>query len=277
MTIAAYQCYIAAKSNRLGVMMESSPAFLYGESLFTSSIARCGKMLFKRAHLQRLYDAIEDYYLDHSLNDEQKQVIQSKLDDFLEELGESDYRVRITAYSKNRENLLPESFDFQDLELMCEATKLISSPNAVSLKTFPSPFSEHYPNMKMGSYMPLLRLRKMAIRKGVNDALLVTGEKIVEASTSNIFFIKNENIFTPTKCLLNGIIKQNIEQEFPVQCTDISLEELGSFDGAFLTNSCNIVQAIGSINEVKYNNLHHELLGKIKKNLLERGFSEEEN
>ena len=257
--------------------MESSPAFLYGESVFTSSRARQGKLFFKRPHLERLFHAVEDYYLGQALDESQKLRIQKKIDDFLEDLDEHDYRVRIMVFSKNRPTLLPASFDFNDLELMCEATKLQVNNSPVSLMCFQTPFSAHYPNIKMGSYMPLLRLKLLANREGADDALLVDNETIIEASTSNIFFLRNERIFSPNRFLLNGVIKQSLENFMDVESREINLEALESFDGAFLTNSCNIVRPISSINKIKYTKSYQNLLDKINEDLLQRGFSEKEN
>lgn len=255
--------------------METSPAFLYGESIFTSSRAKNGKLFFRDLHLGRIYSGIEDYYLGKSLSSTQKSQISDKLDNFLSDLiGESEYRVRLTVFSKPREGITPNFFSFEELNFVCEAKKLNTNNPPLELKTYPSPLSGDYPNLKMGSYMPLLRLKMMAKRAGVDDALLMLdGKHVAEATTSNIVFFKGNKLYTPKKNFLDGVIIQALKKDFNLLDREIITSELSEFEGAFLTNSVNIISAVSAIDDVQYK-MDIEKIGNINENLLLRGYDE---
>lgn len=255
--------------------METSPAFLYGESIFTSSRAKNGKLFFRDMHLGRIFFGIEDYYLGKPLSLAQKSQISNKLDDFLSDLnGGTEYRVRLTVFSSPREGIIPSFFSFEELNFICEAKRLNTNSLPVELKTYASPLSGDYPNLKMGSYMPLLRLKLMAKRVGVDDALLVLdGKYVAEATTSNIVFYKGDKLYTPKKKFLDGVIIQALKKDFNLLDREITTSELSEFEGAFLTNSVNIISTVSAIDGVQYK-MNIEKIGNIKENLLLRGYDE---
>ncbi|MBC76290.1 MAG: hypothetical protein CME64_09770 [Halobacteriovoraceae bacterium] len=255
--------------------MQTSPAFLYGESIFTSSRAKDGQLFFKDFHLERLFSGIENYYLGKELESDQKKALLEKIDNFLMDLeGSEEFRVRLTMFANPRNGILPDDFTFEDLNLSCEANKLSESQMPVSLKTYPSPFSLDYPNLKMGSYMPLLRLKLMARRSGADDALLLDNQGgVIESTTSNIVFYKGSELYTPKKRILNGTIIKSLKEEFNLIDQEIKLKDVKEFDGAFLTNSVNIITPVSKVDEVSYE-LDTDRPARIKDALLTRGYNE---
>lgn len=131
--------------------------------------------------------------------------------------------------------------------------------------------------------MPLLRLKLKARRAGFDDALL-TDENgaIIEGTTGNVFFYKCRGagklkFFAPRQSHLEGIIKQKIQESRPVVMADISLENSQDFDGAFLTNSVDIIRPVQSIDQLKFKKIDQQSLQNMLKDLLERGYYEKEN
>jgi len=76
--------------------------------------------------------------------------------------------------------------------------------------------------------------------EGIDEPIFLNlkGE-LAEGAVTNIFFIKDEKIFTPkTECgLLNGIIRSYIIENYEVEETIIMPDQVNSFDEMFLTNS----------------------------------------
>lgn len=254
--------------------INKSPAFLYGESLFTTTRVKKGEMLFESEHLERLWSGIENYFLNRALESEEKESMKKGVEDFLQKLPLDELRLRLTVYAPEREGLSKASFSFEELKLDFKLSDLKKSfDEELSLKSFPSPFSSDYPNMKMGSYMPLLYLQMRARREGSDDALLLDREgNVVEASTSNIFFYKGEKLFTPIGRVLEGVIKRKIESVYDVERMNIHIDSLSQFDGAFLTNSSWILRPVQSIDQIKFKSLNQQFVRDMLKDILKRGY-----
>ena len=81
---------------------------------------------------------------------------------------------------------------------------------------------------------------------------------------SNIFFIKQNTIYTPKKTspLLNGIMKLNIDL---VEC-DINISSIDEFESVFVTNSLMGIMPVTNIEKNNYNK-ENKLIKILKENL----------
>jgi branched-chain amino acid aminotransferase len=129
----------------------------------------------------------------------------------------------------------------------------ISSIMKIPPKSFP------YNAKATGLYAINHLAKKDAIDKGYDDALMLDYKDMVaEATTSNFFMVKDNQLHTPTtECCLNGITRQTIIQiakdhSIDVIERDISLEDLKTASEAFLCGTVSEITAISSINGHKY-------------------------
>lgn len=256
--------------------MRKDPAFLYGESIFTTTRAKRGKALFLKQHLNRLYNGIEDYYLGRELKDDEKNSIEKSIREKLCELPKDEQRFRVTIYSKSRDSILPKKFEFKDLKLDFQFNPLTKFSEPLELRSYPSPFSIHYPNMKMGSYMPLMRLKMHARRAGADDAVLINDKSnFLEASTSNLLFSRGERLFTPVDSVVKGISVSEIEKVKEVERMEIPLGMSSGFDMAMVTNSVWIAAPVRKIDDVEYENLNAGFIQDMVNEVVKRGYREE--
>lgn len=100
--------------------------------------------------------------------------------------------------------------------------------------------------------------RLLLLEKGY-EAFLVNMENLItEGSRSNIFFIKNNYLYTaPDNLVLNGVTRHQIlnicqEQNIPVVMRCASVFELESFDAAFMTGTSPMVLPLNMIGDVVY-------------------------
>jgi branched-chain amino acid aminotransferase len=96
-------------------------------------------------------------------------------------------------------------------------------------------------------------------KENVFEVLLVDHfGNITEGSRSNVFFVKNNQLYTsPDEKVLNGITRRKIlklciTNNIPVIKKDIPLIDLGQFEGAFLTGSSPKVLPVSAINNIHY-------------------------
>ncbi|MEN8138884.1 MAG: aminotransferase class IV [Bacteroidota bacterium] len=114
------------------------------------------------------------------------------------------------------------------------------------------------PNAKIANS----KIRRIANEKiadnNLFEVLLVNSENIItEGSRSNIFFVKNNTIYTSkVKRVLNGVTRQKVIEiankiNIEVKETDIKLENISEYESAFLTSTAMIVLPISNIENIR--------------------------
>jgi branched-subunit amino acid aminotransferase/4-amino-4-deoxychorismate lyase len=95
---------------------------------------------------------------------------------------------------------------------------------------------------------------RLARRDGFDDALLTASDGTVsETAIANIGFVEGASVIWPNASLLHGITMQLLEQALPELgvasgCALVRLDEVGSFEGAFLANARGIA-AVSRVDE----------------------------
>ncbi|GAB6189114.1 aminotransferase class IV [Marinitoga arctica] len=115
----------------------------------------------------------------------------------------------------------------------------------------------------------IIELEKALHLKKDEAIFLNENEEITEGAISNIFFVKNNELYTPkVECgLLNGIIRRIIVNEFDVKECIIKKDEIDKFDYAFLTNSLMRIIPIKYFEDVEYK-FDYEYIKKIEYEIL---------
>lgn len=110
-----------------------------------------------------------------------------------------------------------------------------------------------------------------ALTLNKNEAIFLNEkDEITEGTISNVFFVKNKEIYTPKlECgLLNGIIRRILVEKFNVKEVIIKDKDIYNFDYAFLSNSLMRIMPIRNFEDMEYNldvDFLRELEDKIEK------------
>ena len=116
--------------------------------------------------------------------------------------------------------------------------------------------------------MPNAKIQQSDIRERANHAMEINGQfevllvdsdgNITEGSRSNVFFIKDEKLYSaPVEKILQGITRIKVldickKEGIEVIETDIPANSLGQFEAAFLTGTSPKVLPICSIEKINY-------------------------
>ena len=130
------------------------------------------------------------------------------------------------------------------------------------------------PAWKTGNYLNNLLALREARGRRKKDVLLTNSEGfLTEASTSNVFFIKDRELITPR--LEDGILagvtrKILLEQasnawDIGVVERGVRVDELSSFDECFLSCTTRDIVPVGSIDEIRYRCGVRSLSQRLKK------------
>ena len=145
--------------------------------------------------------------------------------------------------------------DYFDPKLKIEGIKL-----NVSNWRRPAPNTIPWDSKAAGLYMICTLSKHEAENQGFDDSLMLDYRGyIAEATGANIFFVKNDEIYTPiADCFLDGITRQTVieiakKENFKVTETRLKVEDLSQYSECFVTGTAAEVTPVKSINEVQFN------------------------
>ena len=87
----------------------------------------------------------------------------------------------------------------------------------------------------------------------ISDIGLCFNKNILESGTSNIFFIKDDNVYSPSKNIYRGITYSFFKKKLgKIINKDIPINTLGDYDEILLIGSGKGVTSIQTINDIKW-------------------------
>lgn len=227
--------------------------FNFGLGVFETILVQ-NKPLFLHEHLQRLNIGLKVLNL-------QKRIEEAYLLNILEV-----YKIKYCA-----------------LKIIVTEMNIIISTRALSYtpEQYISGFKLKISNLKRNPYSHTVYIKslnytdnyleKEKAKLDGYDEVLFTNiyEKIAEGSLSNIFFIKDKEIFTSSidVGILDGIIRGWVINNFRVCQGHFVLEDIFNSDEVFLTNSIMGIMKVKSINGVAYNqcSIYDDIRGNYEK------------
>lgn len=209
-----------------------------------------GTPIFFEEHLVRFLTSIKNSHLEYNIN---KHIIADQIFNLIEtnRVSNGNIRFQITIDELNKVTfhawIAPSNYPRKELY-----------ESGISLSTFN--LERNNPNIK--SYRPQIKkqITDIIIEKDVYEVLLVnSSNNITEGSKSNIFFIKDQCVFTPkTKNVLPGITRQKIAQiaidnNICYKEVDINSSSITDFEAAFISGTSPKVLPISRIDNTTYN------------------------
>lgn len=224
-------------------MITPDQGYFFGIGAFETVAVEEGNPIFLKEHYERLFRTMEFLNLQLSTDE-----LEDKVGKVLEEPFMNTGRkvLKITASEKNllvttRENTYDEK----------QYKKGFTADFSSVRRNETSPFTYH----KTLNYGDCLREKHLAHERGVDEPVFLnTKGMIAEGATTNVFFVKNGDIFTPSvECgLLPGIMRDYICRENQVWEKDIYPEEIKEFEEMFLTNSLLGVMPVVTLGKYRF-------------------------
>lgn len=155
----------------------------------------------------------------------------------------------------------------QDLMLPCNQPNLIilfhpyvSHPNwfyTKGLSVITSTMLRFLPSVKTTNYIPAVLAMKKAKQSGFDDAIYMNHrQELLEATTSNAFFIKDGVLVTCdsdeiVKGITRKIILNLVKDRYSIEYRSLSISEIETCDEAFLCSSIKDVVPLVMVNDKK--------------------------
>lgn len=208
-------------------------------------------------HMNRMFKSIESLNMNIKYH---KEYLTQTILNYIDDNKIKNKALRITVFDEGY-NISTRPITYNE-ETYNKGFKLTISP----IKRGDSIIYKH----KTTNYYENIYTKKYATENNFDDGLFVNYEDIIlECSMSNIFFIKEDKIYTPHNELpiLNGIMKIKIldtckKLNIEVIEGEIKLKDIKNFDFAFISNSLMKAIKISRINEISYPS-NNEIFKKI--------------
>ena len=219
--------------------------FLFGDGIFETLRSYNGKLFLLTEHLERLFNSAKALNLKLDFSPEE---IEQACNQLLEANQLKDARIRITLSRGRYDGRLELEESSSTFLITAQAlSPPDKEPKSFKLVRVNFTLSPDYPlaRHKTLSYLPYLYAYQQARSQNADEGLLFSSNGfILEASRSNLFFIKEQKLKTPSLELpiLPGITRAKvieIAQSLGLEVEEgfYQEEELLSGKAVFLTNS----------------------------------------
>jgi len=226
----------------------STPGFLYGWGLFETMRAYNKKIVYFNEHLKRLKKSAR-------LLDIRCPYPQAALRDIIQGIvkinGLKDAYVRLTLWKREKgTDILVMVKKYQPYTL-----EKYNKGFRACISSFRQNENSFLAQLKTTNYLLYRLAYAQAIEKGFDEAIILNHKgHIAETSRSNLFFIKDKELFTPSlECsCLDGITRGvvfDLAKKYNIKAYEgnFSMPDLYACDEAFLTNSLMGIMPLASV------------------------------
>lgn len=207
--------------------------FYFGRGLFETMLVK-DKPIFLEQHLERINNGLQVIGINKEITEEEvlEAVSKLKCKDCVLKLTVTDKNIIYTTRKNNyTEDKYRTGFSIKISDV---------KRNPHSKITY----------LKSLNYLENILEHEKCIKEGYNEVLFFnTDENLAEGSVSNVFFIKEKTIYTPSvSCgLLNGTVRKFIINNYDVIEGEFNHNDLITSDEIFVTNSIMGVMKVSKI------------------------------
>lgn len=252
----------------------------YGDGVFETMKVIEGEIRLGKYHFERLFESLHS--LQFTLPDEftpdylKAQILLLTDTNRVRDAA----RVRISCFRKegNLYQLSAPSPDFIIEAVSLSGTNLELNKTGLAVDIYPEARKscDRFASIKSNNYLPYLMGALFARQHKLDDALILnTWDRICDSTISNIFWIRQNRIYTPplSEGCIGGVMRRHLLQLLPahgfkVEHQPLTVDELNEADEVFLTNALSGIRWVGVFRTCKYkNNISQSLYSILSKPL----------
>ncbi len=228
--------------------------FLFGDGVYEVLVRIDGKFLLGEEHLNRLEDCLRKVDISFDISSIPDRILKLlEASDLLEE--DCLIYIQITRGIAPRKHAFPENTEPSFMMYVLPITLPDINNHHVSVVTVPD-FRWSRCDIKMTSLLGNVMANTEAAKQGAYEAIFVRDGKITEASHCNVFFVKDNIVYTHpvSEYILDGVTRKvvlSLCQDLGLQLCEEAIDEkdIIYLDEAFLTGTTTQVASIRQINQ----------------------------
>ena len=216
--------------------MNLDEGYQFGLGAFETIAVKNRKALFLDDHIRRINNTLDFLEIE-------KKITNGMVNDYIRNIDKEYYALKLMVSEKNT---IISTRDISYTKEQYEKGFKLGISEVRRNNT--SPFTYH----KTFNYGDCIVQKRRALKEKIDDMIFLNHlDEICECSTSNIFFVKDNKLFTPKlSCgLLPGIIREFIRDTYKASEVTISIDEIDGYDECFVTNSLLGIMPVLAIGE----------------------------
>ena len=229
----------------------SNIEYAYGFGVYENVRISNGVVYFLKDHMDRLLESAKIIGIIHPFDEKS---IKNSIFDLIKDYKSETFNLKIfliggSTKEKAILNILCLNPLFPDRKLYQSGAEFITY-------NYERAFSHAKTLNMLESYLAYRKAKEL----GAYDALLINHDSFInEGTRTNFFCIKNKAVYTPfEKDILLGVmrkamLKVALENKYSIVEKNIKLDDIKSFDGAFVTSTSSKIMPIKSINGIPLN------------------------
>jgi len=236
-------------------------AFRYGYGLFETMLIENGEIQLKEFHWERLFGGLKQLYFEIPALMTAGWLEEEVLHTVKKNQAEKLCRVRLQMYAGGGGLYSIESrrlgFIIECSPLETDTLKLNENGLIAGIATGLSKSVDALSNLKSCNALLYAIAARQSKENKWNDALLCnTNGYIIESTIANIFWIKDEVVYTPplSDGCVAGVMRRYITEKVPASERSLNLEELLLADEVFLSNAIKKMRWVKNIDGKTFSN-----------------------
>lgn len=252
--------------NSAAVRVDQSGLY-YGAGCFETLLCRSGKIQYWSEHFNRLCRGLTYLGIRESDLPEEKPLYDNIINILqLNNLQDITTKIRIQCSIVNEQGYSPHTRP--DYLTFITASELQARSDTCTLTVTPVrtiPAACRPSHLKLSNTLHFRDAYRKATQAGYQDALLLTTTgSVAETTIANIFWVKGDQVFTPSaECdILPGIIRDEMisylrtDQKIKVTTGNYTPEHVLQSDAVWLTNSLMLAKPVTQIDQVFFDTTH---------------------
>lgn len=242
-----------------------SSAALYGKGIFTTVAIYNAQPFLWEKHWKRLIENAER--LSINISEFSENLVKKSFQNLIEKNKVVNARARLTFFDESSGEIWKVKNDAKN-SLLIMTAELRHNAEKLSLDISPYPVNSQSPlvNVKSCNYLENIYALGKAKEQNFDEAIRLNEKgEIVSACLANVFWIKDEKIFTPSlkTGALRGTTLEFILENFDVFEVESALKEIENADAVFITSAGIGISEVRNIEEIEYKS--NQVLERIKK------------
>jgi branched-chain amino acid aminotransferase len=247
------------------IVVAQNRGLRYGDGIFETMKLTNGKLILGDEHFARLWKGMQQLHFDIP-----KLLSPEKFETEILQLAAKNKltaaRIRLTIIRSDggiydAKNNTP-NYIIEAITLPEDNGKLNSNGLQLCIFTDAKKSIDTFSNLKTNNYLPYFMGAMFAKKQHCNDALILNSEaNICDSTIANVFYIKDEIIFTPalTQGCVAGVMRKFLIDKirslgFAVYETIVTKEDIVNADEVFLSNSIYNIRWVAGIENKIYTN-----------------------
>jgi len=256
--------YLGIEDAKISVL---DRGFIFGDSVYEVLTSQDGKIFGLDDHLVRLEKNLSEVAIPFPMSRESWRDVLAKLISIHKRIDLSFY-IQVSRGAAPRSHIFPRDV-MPTVFVMCQPYLVGRGFHQVTCITLEDNRWGRC-DIKTTSLLPNLLLKNVATEKGAYEAILIRDGYVTEGASSNIFVVKDRQVFTPAtndRTILPGVTRKlicDVVRSVGITCTEreVLRDELSCADEIWLTSSTSDIVAVGILDQISVGTKFHYPIGR---------------